>query len=64
MISGISSGSFLVDYMSSARENKEIAMEKLKYNGLSLYDKLIANSDDNKIRVDPSKVEVPMWNPE
>lgn len=41
----------------------EIAMEKMKYNGLSLYDKLIANSNDDKISVGPSKVEVPKWEP-
>ena len=36
----------------------------MKYNGLSLYDKLIANSDDSKIKVGPSKVAVPKWDPE
>ena len=59
-----SSGAELAEATSEPQSEAEIAMEKLKYNGLSLYDKLIANSDDNKIRVGPSKIEVPKWDPE
>ena len=59
-----SSEAELTEATSEPQSEAEIAMEKLKYNGLSLYDKLIANSDDNKIRVGPSKIEVPKWDPE